>query len=137
MKRGSVLPLLADGMIPENISSRMDKRMHLNRQLALRNRILNAAMLILHTFTRIPILRRYDAANARRAFLLSACLVPRSPAMDNEHCISPSPQITLSERMSEGMMVGDVRGVRGLWPHQKKKMPESTQPESRRVSNNN
>jgi len=91
VKRGSVLPLLADGMIPENISSRMDKRMHLNRQLALRNRILNAAMLILHTFTRIPLLRRYDAANARRAFLLSACLVPRSPAMDNEYCISPSP----------------------------------------------
>ncbi len=45
VKRGSVLPLLADGMIPEKTSSRIDSRMHLNRQLVLWNRILTAAII--------------------------------------------------------------------------------------------
>ena len=51
VKRGSVLPLLADGMIPEKTRSRIDSRIHLKRQLALRNRILTAAMFIFHMST--------------------------------------------------------------------------------------
>ena len=42
VKRGSVLPLLADGMMPEKMSSHIDSRIHLNRLLALWNRVLNA-----------------------------------------------------------------------------------------------
>ena len=50
VKRGRVLPLLADGMIPEKINSRIDSRMHLKRLLALWNRVLNAIMLFVHVF---------------------------------------------------------------------------------------
>lgn len=48
VKRGRVLPLLADGIMPEKISSRIDSRIHRNRQLALLNRVLNATMIIVH-----------------------------------------------------------------------------------------
>eukprot|EP00984_Skeletonema_dohrnii_P026032 scaffold15292_cov111-Skeletonema_dohrnii-CCMP3373.AAC.1 len=51
VKRGSVLPLVADGMIPEKISSRIDSRRHLSRQLALWNRILIVTIMIIISST--------------------------------------------------------------------------------------